>query len=169
MTREEVEGIYHGVWGIYCSWEHIETLLRRATAAHMHVPRLVSLVFEFYGSYKFERLHPLQSGLFRRKSRTARRPEFPRESVFVYYPKRLWEMIRTYVPATFWLGKLLLLWWKVRRDPERYNYLDLATTPVEDQLEEELEMFEVTEAARNTVAKARKKQQSLEQARERSL
>ncbi len=168
MSREEVEGIYHNVWGIYYSWEYIETLIRRTTAAGMHVPRLVSLLFEFYGSYKFERLHPLQSGLFRRKSRTACRPEFPMESPFVYYPKRLWEMFRTYVPATLWLSKLLLLWWKIHRDPQKKSYLDLATTPVENQLDEKLELFEVTEAARNTVAKAREKQQSLSEARERT-
>jgi hypothetical protein len=77
-------------------------------------------------------------------------------------------MFRTYVPATLWLSKLLLLWWKIHRDPQKKSYLDLATTPVENQLDEKLELFEVTEAARNTVAKAREKQQSLSEARERT-
>ncbi len=161
MSKEELEGIYDKAWHIYYSWEHIETLIRRAAAANMHVPRLVSLVFEFYGSYRFERLHPLQSGLIRRKNRLERRPERPRESIMSYYPKRLWEITRTYIPGSLFLVRLLWIWLKVHRDSNKKSFKDLATIPVEDQLEEDLELFEVTEAARNTVAKAKANQHKL--------
>ena len=157
MTKEALEGIYDRAWHIYYSWEHIRTLIRRAVAANMHAPRLVSLIFEFYGSYRFERLHPLQSGLIRRKSRLERRPEMPRESVLVYFPKRLWEIVRTYTTGTVFLLRLLFVWLRVHLYKDKKQYRDLATIPVEDQLEESLEMFEVTEAARNTVANAKAK------------
>jgi hypothetical protein len=114
-------------------------------------------------------LHPLQGGLIRRKSRTQRRPEFPRESVLAYYPKRVWEVVKTYVPAAFFLGRLLLLWWKIHRDPKKKGYIDLATTPVVDKLEEELDLFEVTEAARNSVINAKAKEQKMKTARENAL
>jgi radical SAM superfamily enzyme YgiQ (UPF0313 family) len=169
MSKEELEGIYDRIWHVYYSWEHIETLVRRAAASNMVVSRLVSLIFEFYGSYRFERLHPLQSGLIRRKSRHERRPDMPLESAMVYFPRRLWEIIRTYVPGTFFLAKLMLLWWKVHRDPNKKDYMDLATTPVENKLDEELEMFEVTEAARNTVTKAKEKQLKMDAVRESAL
>lgn len=169
MSKAELEGIYDRAWHIYYSWDHIETLVRRAAAVNMVVSRLISLIFEFYGSYRFERLHPLQGGLFRRKSRTQRRPEFPRESAVIHYPKRLWEIARTYVPASFFLARLLLIWWKVHRDPQKNEYQDLATTPVEDNLEEELALFEVTEAARTTVAKAKEKKEKIAAARESAL
>ena len=169
ISKEELEGIYDRAWHIYYSWDHIETLVRRAAAANMIVPRLISLIFEFYGSYRFEHLHPLQGGLIRRKSRTQRRPEFPRESVLAYYPKRVWEVVKTYVPAAFFLGRLLLLWWKIHRDPKKKGYIDLATTPVVDKLEEELDMFEVTEAARNSVINAKAKEQKIKTARENAL
>jgi radical SAM superfamily enzyme YgiQ (UPF0313 family) len=166
MSREELEGIYDRIWHVYYSWDHIETLLRRAAASNMVVSRLVSLIFEFYGSYRFERLHPLQGGLIRRKRRRERRPELPRESIFVFYPRRLWEICRTYIPGAFFLLRLALLWWKIHRDPEKKNYRDLATTPVKDKLNEELELFEVTQAARNTVAKAKEKSQKIKAAPE---
>ncbi|MDA0346865.1 MAG: radical SAM protein [Verrucomicrobia bacterium] len=169
ISKDELEGIYDRAWHIYYSWDHIETLVRRAAAVNMIVPRLISLIFEFYGSYRFEHLHPLQGGLIRRKSRTQRRPEFKRESIPVYYPKRVWEVVKTYVPAAWFLGKLLLLWWKVHRDPRKKEYIDLATTPVIDKLEEELDMFKVTEAARNSVTKAKEKQQKMKAARESAL
>jgi radical SAM superfamily enzyme YgiQ (UPF0313 family) len=169
ISKEELEGIYYRAWHIYYSWDHIETLVRRAAAANMIVPRLISLIFEFYGSYRFEHLHPLQGGLIRRKSRTQRRPEFPRESVLAYYPKRVWEVVKTYVPAAFFLGRLLLLWWKIHRDPKKKGYIDLATTPVVDKLEEELDLFEVTEAARNSVINAKAKEQKMKTARENAL
>ena len=119
MTKEELEGIYERVWHLYYSWDHIETLIRRPAASNIVVSRLVSLIFEFYGSYRFERLHPLQSGLIRRKRRNERRPELPKESPLIYYPKRFWEILRTYIPGSWFLARLMLVWWKVHRDPNK--------------------------------------------------
>ena len=169
MTKAELEEVYKRIWHIYYSWEHIETLIRRAAASDMVMSRLVALIFEFYGSYRFEHVHPLQTGIFRRKRRHERRPELPLESVFVFYPKRVWKFFRTYVPGLLYLSKLLLLWWKVHRDPNKTDYADIAIAPVDDKLEEELEMFQVTEAARNTVAKAKMKEQKMKTAREKTL
>lgn len=169
ITKADLEDIYDRAWHIYYSWEHIETLVRRAAAVNMVIPRLISLIFEFYGSYRFEHLHPLQGGLLRRKSRKERRPELPLESMFVFYTKRVWQMVCSYLPASWFLGKLLLLWWKVHRDSKKKQYIDLATSPVEDKLEEELDMFEVTEAARATVSKEKKKKQKIETARQNTL
>ena len=81
----------------------------------------------------------------------------PRESVLVYFPKRLWEIVRTYTTWTVFLLRLLFVWLRVHLDKDKKQYRDLATIPVEDKLEESLEMFEVTEAARNTVANAKAK------------
>ncbi|MCZ6671879.1 MAG: radical SAM protein [Verrucomicrobia bacterium] len=169
MSREEWQDIYHRAWHIYYSWEHIETILKRAVAAGIYLPRLVSLIFEYYGSYRFESLHPLQAGIFRRKGRNERRPELERESVFVYYPRRVWDAVSTAVPASFFLVKLLLLWWKVSRDPENKHYLDIANTPVEEGHEDELELFEVAEAAKSAAAKAIEMKNSKQKAAEKAL
>lgn len=165
MSREEWQAMYHRAWDIYYSWEHLETMLKRAFAAHIYMPRLVSLIFEYYGSYRFENLHPLQAGIFRRKGRKARRPGLPIESVFTYYPRRVWDALSTLVPASFFLLRLLLLWWKVARNPENRNYTDIATTPDNEDNTEGLELFEVSEAARNAFAKEKEKRQKLQQTR----
>ena len=54
----------------------------------------------------------------------------------------------------FW--RLQRLVWKVKGDPQRMAYRDLATTPVEEGEVDELEMFAHTGAAQAAVAKARK-------------
>jgi hypothetical protein len=73
MSRQEWEGIYDRAWHVYYSWAHVETLLKRAIATGIKPARLASMIFQFYASYLYERVHPLQTGVFRRKVRTQRR------------------------------------------------------------------------------------------------
>ena len=153
MSKEEWQGIYDRAWHLYYSWEHIETLIKRAFATGIRVPRLISFIFEFYGSYRFEKLHPLQCGLFRIKVRTERRFGLPREPAYMFYPFRVWEVLSTYIPAIFFFLKLMFLWWRVQRNPMIKGYSDIAIMPVENEVDENLELFNVTEAARNVVAK----------------
>jgi len=47
------------------------------------------MIFYFYASHKLEGVHPLQSGVFRRKRRSQRRPGFPHESAMIFYPRRV--------------------------------------------------------------------------------
>ena len=155
MSKEEWQGIYDRAWHLYYSWEHIETLIKRAIATGLRVPRLISFIFEFYGSYRFEKLHPLQCGLFRLKVRTERRFGLPLEPAYLFYPRRVWEVLGAYIPAVLFLLKLMFLWWRVKRDPITKRYTDIAIKPVVSEEDESLELFEVTEAARNEVAKAK--------------
>ena len=155
MSKEEWQGIYDRAWHLYYSWEHIETLIKRAIATGIRAPRLISFIFEFYGSYRFEKLHPLQCGLFRLKIRTERRYSFPLEPAYLFYPRRVWEVLSTYIPACLFLLKLVLLWWRVQIDPTTKGYADIAIMSVDNEEEENLELFEVTDAARNAVAKVK--------------
>ena len=69
-------------------------MLRRAEASRSGAKRLVGAIMVYYGSYCFERLHPLQCGIFRRKIRTTSAvPHFAaRENPLVFYPRRVLEM-----------------------------------------------------------------------------
>ena len=69
MSREEWQSIYHRAWFLYYSPAHIETLIKRAIGTGMNPARLTSMIFTFLASHVFERVHPLQSGVFRRKRR----------------------------------------------------------------------------------------------------
>src|SRR5262249_960430 len=63
MSAAEGRDIYRRAWHLYYSPEHIETLLRRAHAGGPRIKRLAAMIFLYYGSYRFENVHPLQCGL----------------------------------------------------------------------------------------------------------
>jgi len=157
MSKEQWQGIYDRAWDIYYSPEHIQTLLKRAVATGIKPARLAGMIFDFYGSYRYERVHPLQSGVLRRKLRTQRRQGMALENPLVFYPRRLWEMLRTYVPALWYFVRLTRVRKRIQHDPASKTYTDLAIAPVEDGDEAGFEMFDVTEAARSAVSKAKRR------------
>jgi hypothetical protein len=146
MTTEEWEGIYKKAWHLYYSPEHVETLLRRAAATNLNTGRVASMIFYFYASHAFEGVHPLQSGVFRRKRRSQRRPGVPRESAMTFYPRRMAEMLGTYIPALWYLARLELLRWRIRRDPEARNYSDIAISPAAQDDNKLFELYRRTGA-----------------------
>jgi len=140
MTSEEWEDIYKKAWHLYYSPRHVETLLRRAAATKLNTGRVASMIFYFYASHAFEGVHPLQSGVFRRKRRSQRRASFPRESAIIFYPRRIAEIFATYVPALWYLARLELIRWRIRRDPDRKKYSDVAISPA---AQDDNELFEL--------------------------
>src|SRR5207302_32933 len=101
--------IYDRAWHLYYSPEHVETLLRRAKASGLKTKRVAAAIYIYYGSYRFEKVHPLQCGILRRKVRSTRRPGLPRENPLLFYPRRLWDMLATYPAAGqyyLWLNRL---------------------------------------------------------------
>jgi len=87
MTREEWETAYHAAWAAYYTPEHKMTILRRAAASGMGMSRLLAVLFVFSAAFPVEKLHPLQAGAFRLKYRLDRRPSFPIEPVWAFYPR----------------------------------------------------------------------------------
>ncbi|MCH7778841.1 MAG: radical SAM protein, partial [Gemmatimonadetes bacterium] len=157
MSGAELEAIYQRAWDIYYSPEHVETLFRRAAASGIKLIRLMQMVLQFHGSMKYEKLHPLQSGLFRRKLRTTRRYGLPLESPLVFYPRRLWEILSTYLPFGWYWLRMQLLRKRIQNDPRAKEYTDLALTPVVEAEDEELELFAETGGGEAAVAKAKAK------------
>ncbi len=157
MTKDEWQGIYNKAWDLYYSDDHLETLMKRMLVSGNKPERIWAHALQFAGSIRYEKVHPLQGGYFRRKVRTQRRSGLPVESPLIFYPRRVWEALSTYIPFA---GFALRLWIKcqqVKRDPANKNYTDLALTPVTDHGEDEsLEMFAHTDAAQAAVAKAQK-------------
>jgi hypothetical protein len=75
--------------------------------------------------------------VLRRKIRTSRRPTFRRENPFLFYPKRAWEMVSTYVGVGLYFLKLEMIRRQIMRDPAKKEYCDLALTPVTGLTSEE--------------------------------
>jgi hypothetical protein len=113
------------------------------------------MIFTFYASHEFEKVHPLQSGVFRRKRRRDRRIGLPLEAPLAFYARRARETFATYVPAIRFLWQLTRLRHRLLKDPTLRTYQDLATTPLENELAETLGIYEATEAARQVATQAR--------------
>ena len=151
MTQAEWEKTYHDAWQTYYTDEHVETVLRRAIATGTSPGKTMFFIVWFKGCIDIEGIHPLEGGFLRRKVRTNRRSDLPTESPFVFYSKYvtggLWKQLR-------WIAlysRLRLIYRKVKHDPERFAYMDLALEPVTDH-EEERELFG-SEAAKSYLDK----------------
>ena len=132
MTASAWQDIYRRAWGLYYSDAHVKTLMRRARASGIKPVRLMQHVLQFNGFFKYEGVHPLQGGNIRRKLRRQRRSGLPRESRWVFYPRRLVEMARTYGGLALYAWKLDRMRKAVQREPDLDRYTDIALTPVAD-------------------------------------
>jgi len=97
MKPDQWQAAYDRAWHLYYTPEHVATLLRRAKADGVGIRHVAYAVMSYYASYRFEKVHPLQCGLFRRKVRTTRRPGLPIENPVTFYLRRAWEIVSTYV------------------------------------------------------------------------
>ena len=147
MSQSEWEAAYRMAWDTYYTKEHVETVIRRNVAMRCRATNAILLMTWFGGSIHIEGVHPLEAGLFRYKFRRDRRPGFPIEPVWKFYPSFAWEFVTKFGR---WFATYAGLRWKymrVRRDPHRYDYMDTALTPVTDDEQETLELFHETRPA----------------------
>jgi hypothetical protein len=93
--------------------------------------------------------------VFRRKRRSQRRASFPRESAIIFYPRRIAEIFATYVPALWYLARLELIRWRIRRDPDRKKYSDVAISPAAQDDNELFELYRRTDAGQVSGVAAR--------------
>ena len=165
MSREEWQRTYSDVWNWYYTDEHVERLMRRNVAYGIKPIRIWRSVLQIYGAANFENVHPQQCGYFRRKDRKARRPEMPRVPAIPFYLAHSWQTLVKYARFGLYGLKTLRMRARAERDPASKTYRDLATTPVVDAEGEALEMFELNDASRAAVQKARR-QAKMRQERE---
>jgi hypothetical protein len=156
MSKAEWERAYRLAWETYYTPEHIATVLRRAAATDIRTSTMLYLLLWFCSSMAIEGIHPLESGLVRRKSRTDRRPGFPIESPVVFYAKYFTELVGKHARLAGLLWKMLWVERAISRNPKRRQYMDTALTPPTHEDLDTLEMFQVTEAARAAANKAKR-------------
>jgi hypothetical protein len=156
MTAEEWHEVYRSAWDTYYTREHMETILRRAAASGMGMHRLAAVLF-FFSSYPtVEKLHPLQGGIFRLKYRRDRRPSFPIEPVWAFYPKYVWEIASKHARMAHRWFALDLMRRRILRDPQHRLYMDQALTAVAEDDGETLDMLTQNDAARREVDRSRR-------------
>ena len=141
MSKEEWQQAYRDAWDQYYSAEHIETIHRRAAAKVRNEGKVFMHFLLYYGCFKVEGVHITQGGFFRRKVRTSRRSGLPLENPFLFYPRRVWEVVCTNIQWALLAIKIRRIRLRVKYDPKKREYLDLAITPVAEQENEDLTLM----------------------------
>jgi hypothetical protein len=152
MSAEEWQGAFDQAWKSYYTYEHVETVMRRARGTG--TSRRRDVLLWFYSSIHFEGIHPLDGGFLRLKSRRDRRPGMPLESPFVYYPRRAAKTLYNLTRVLSLVLRFMHVRKKIRRDPARLDYMDVAVAPVHEPELEELDLFTHTTSAKAAAAKA---------------
>jgi hypothetical protein len=129
MSDGEWQEVYRKAFDLYYSPEHVERMFRRAKASGIKPVRLVNHVMQFYFTFRQEKVHPLQGGLFRRKIRSQRRSGLPRENPLAFYPRRVREVVETHHNLIAYYLFLHRIRKKVERDTA--PYIDRALMPFE--------------------------------------
>jgi Radical SAM superfamily len=141
MSRAEWDDTYHSAWKTYYTDEHIGTVLRRSAATSASPGKTFFFLIYFKGCMDIEDVHPLEGGFFRRKARLNRRSGMRIENPFTFYPKyflgTLWKQVRWITLYT----RLRMVYLKVKKDPKKLEYTDLALEPVNEHETETRELF----------------------------
>ncbi len=157
MSREEWERAYHTAWETYYTMDHVETILRRLVAKQGRTANALMFIAWFMGSLNIEKIHPLETGAVRLKFRRDRRPTFAIEPIWTFYPRYFLEMFAKGVKWGSLYFKLRRIYVRIKRDPKKLEYTDLALTAVADDDVEKLEMFH-NPAAEAFVAREQRRQ-----------
>jgi len=155
MSREEWDRAYKMAWQRYYTIDHVETILRRVAKTRANASNALFLITWFMGSINIEHIHPLEGGFLRRRARRDRRPGLPIEPVCSFYPKYFAEIAGKLVTWSALYLKLRRIYLRIKKDPQRYKYTDLAMTPVAADEADTHELFG-TDAARAYVAQAKR-------------
>jgi hypothetical protein len=150
MSAAEWNKVYRLAWQRYYTMEHIDTVLRRLASTGANASNALFLITWFKGAIDLEKVHPLESGFFRLKFRTDRRPGLSIEPAWRFYANYFAESAVKMVQwATLYL-QLRALYLRIRRamPPKQVRvlrklaYTDLAMTPVNEHEAETHELFQ---------------------------
>src|SRR5262249_58693712 len=109
--------------------ERMRTRRRRAAATGVPMGSLLKLLVWFASMVRRESVHPLQSGVLRLKHPSERRPGLPRERVWVFWPRFVWETLYKHVILAGVIARLFVLKISIGCDPHSRAYMDPALAP----------------------------------------
>ncbi|MEZ5827637.1 MAG: radical SAM protein [Hyphomicrobiales bacterium] len=153
MSAQEADATYQEAWAAFYSPEHIETLLRRASACGMNPSTTMWLILLFFFCFRYERVHPLNGGFFRLKYRKDRRPGLPRETPLVFYARYWSHLALNHMRLAYWAIRLNRVLRAVKEDAKRQIYKDLSLMPPAERDLIELAIFNQTRGGMAAVVK----------------
>lgn len=145
MTDEELNQTYSDAWDHYYTFEHMQTVLRRAKALGSN--KRISTVKLLLGFGVINRIYNHRSydmGLWRRKRRALRRPGMPLEPALLFYPKHYIGEVIKLGKILFHAIRLLQAMKAIWRDPAASSYRDTAISPVQREELDNLDLFQKT-------------------------
>jgi radical SAM superfamily enzyme YgiQ (UPF0313 family) len=143
MSKQTWMKVYADAWTRYYTDEHVETIMRRATASGINRTKVLDSLIIFSGSVGIEGVHPLQFGFFRRKIRTQRRHGLPVRSAFTFYPWRLLDALRATARWLRLMRRYRHIMRRVAADPAALTHFDEALRPhgSEGEIDHFVEVF----------------------------
>jgi len=144
MSKDEWEAAYRMAWDTYYTKAHVEAVLRRLVAHRASASNAILLMTWFKGSIHIEGVHPLEAGLLRKKFRHDRRSGFPIVPAWRFYPAYAVETVRKIGQWTSIYFGFRKIYVKIKRDPKRYEYMDHALQPVQDDDVDTFDLFHET-------------------------
>lgn len=146
MSQKDWEAVYWKAWETYYSDAHVERVMRRAIATGNSAGKVLFVLNWFIGSIQIERIHPLECGFVRRKFRRDRRSGMPIEPALTFYARHWTETLSRQLRWAWLWGRMYRRYQAIKRDPANRTYMDEALTPVADDENERLEIFQTGEA-----------------------
>jgi len=156
MSSQELMDVYRRAWDIYYTPEHVETVIRRAKEWQFSMNKVKWMMLSFYGAAKVEGVHPMDSGVFRRKYRCDRRVGWPRENPVLFYVRYGWEIVYKHCRYV-WLYLIFHRAYRHVVQGVMHGADDVAMQPVQIHELDTLELYAATPAARIVVEKLKKK------------
>jgi len=134
----------------------VETVIRRAKAWQFSMNKVKWMMLSFYGAAKVEGVHPMDSGVFRRKYRCDRRVGWPRENPVLFYVRYGWEIVYKHCRYV-WLYLIFHRAYRHVVQGVTHGADDVAMQPVQIHELDTLELYAATPAAQIVVEKLKKK------------
>jgi hypothetical protein len=117
---------------------------------------LIWMMLSFYAAAKVEGVHPMDSGVFRRKYRRDRRVGWPLEHPVIFYARYGWEILSKQVRYV-WLYVMVQRAYRHAVQGRIPGADDVAMQPVQVHALETLEMYTTTAVAQMIIEKIKNK------------
>ncbi len=155
MSDADWDEAYQLAWSEFYTPQHMETVMRRAKACGMNAGKILIMMFWFFFSIRYEKVHPLEGGYFRLKFRRDRRAGFPRESMLAFYSRYAFDTVRAHFWMAYWLIRMDAMRRRVNRGVNKNAHPDLALQEgIAGELDE-LTLFTATRGGSQAVVKKR--------------
>jgi len=156
MSDAELDQTYRDAWRAYYTPEHMETVARRHGAIEGRNPAEPAIFMTMFKiMFEAEGIHPLEGGILRLKYRRDRRYGMKIEPFGLFHLKlaaEIWKKLTIYARLSWQAWRIGR---KVRNDPKRFEYTDLALQPVVEEDLDKLALFHDTAGGEAALLKKR--------------